>query len=86
MKTTIVDNGDCKCLACKAKTLDVDDDLFEPAQGPARIEPELPPAFRAGYDSECSEGDHISTGEMIRADGAGGYVHADGQCDGTAFL
>jgi hypothetical protein len=55
---------------------------FESADAP----PELGPIFRAGRDGECSEGDHIQEGENIRADGLGGWVHADGKCDGTDFL
>lgn len=40
--------------------------------------PKLGPAFRATFDSEadcCLMG--IEEGEMIRADGQGGWVHAD---------
>lgn len=59
---------------------DLDDDLFEPSEDP------LPPVFTATYDCECSEGDYIEAGEQIRADGQGGWVHADGKCDGTDFL
>lgn len=39
------------------------------------------PPFRAGYDGECSNcGWEIEAGDMIRADGHGGYEHTD--CEG----
>ena len=57
--------------------MDVDDDLFEPAQGPAKIEyGEVGPVFDAQYASDCSEGDEIEPGDSIRADGHGGFAHA----------
>jgi hypothetical protein len=57
--------------------MDVDDDLFEPAQGPRRIERgEVGPVFDAQYGSDCSEGDEIEPGDSIRADGHGGFAHA----------
>lgn len=50
------------------------DDLFEDSAEP------LSPAFTATYDCECSEGDWIEEGDRIRADGEGGWMHADGEC------
>lgn len=36
------------------------------------------PFFTASYDDECSAcGDDIVTGEVIRADGSGGWEHQD---------
>lgn len=56
-----------------------DDDLFdEPDDGP-----KFGPVFTATYDSddECC-GDGIESGQQIRADGAGGYIHASAECEG----
>jgi hypothetical protein len=40
-----------------------------------------PPAFAARYDGECSVCDGaIFQGDLIRADGEGGYVHAEAPC------
>ena len=44
--------------------------------GGAASEPEQP-AFEASYDGPCSAGDDISEGELIRADGDGGWIHVD---------
>jgi len=54
-------------------------DLFdEPDDGPR-----FGPVFTATYDSddECC-GDGIESGQQIRADGAGGYIHASAECEG----
>lgn len=74
---------DAPCRASgRARTVAVAgamDDLFEPADdGPV-----MGPIFKATYDSRCAEGDWITEGEDIRADGHGGYVHADSECDGS---
>jgi len=50
-----------------------DDDLFGARDSTVL---DLGPTFAAEYDSDCSDGDEIEPGEMIRADGHGGYVHA----------
>ena len=44
--------------------------------------PQPGPVFRAGYDSECASatcylGGDIEEGDDIRADGEGGFVHAE---------
>jgi hypothetical protein len=45
--------------------------------------PDVGPEFYAGYDGECSEPDCVANregaiyeGDLIRADGEGGYLHA----------
>jgi hypothetical protein len=56
---------------------DTDDDLFEPASGAPPIKYGEPgPAFSAEHRSDCSEGDEIQPGDIIRADGHGGWAHA----------
>jgi len=43
------------------------------------------PVFAATYESECPSCDErILPGEDIRADGQGGYIHADTQCERIA--
>jgi hypothetical protein len=45
-------------------------------------ERELGPVFTAVYDGEdacCGEG--IEEGQQARADGEGGWIHANGRCD-----
>lgn len=58
-----------------------DDGLFDAAEVGAP-QPELGKPFAATYAGTCAEGDWIAEGDMIRADGAGSWVHADGLCDG----
>lgn len=56
-------------------------DLFDDAPEGSR----LGPVFAATFESEdacCGEG--IEPGEDIRADGQGGWIHADDQCERLA--
>lgn len=56
-------------------------DLFDDAQDA----PRLGPVFTATYDCDdacCGEG--IYEGEQIRADGSGGWTHADDTCERLA--
>lgn len=56
-------------------------DLFDNAED----SPQLGPVFMATYDCEdacCGEG--IVVGEDIRADGSGGWIHADDGCERVA--
>lgn len=47
--------------------------------------PKFGPVFTATYESECPSCDErILPGEDIRADGQGGYIHADTQCERIA--
>jgi hypothetical protein len=52
------------------------DDWYDEPSATTGTVPAPGPVFTAAYDSECSEGDEILTGDSIRADGEGGYVHA----------
>lgn len=56
----------------------MDEDLFDDADS-------LGPIFTATFESEdaCC-GDGIVPGEKIRADGAGGWIHAVAGCEGLA--
>jgi hypothetical protein len=56
-------------------------DLFEDADGG----PQFGPVFTAEHESDdaCC-GDGIVPGEDIRADGQGGWVHADTTCERLA--
>lgn len=57
------------------------DDLFDDAAPASR----LGPVFMAEFESEdscCGEG--IVPGEDIRADGHGGWIHADDTCERLA--
>lgn len=57
------------------------DDLFEPAE-PATA---FGPVFTATYESHCASCyELIVPGEDARADGAGGWIHADDQCERIA--
>ena len=57
------------------------DDLFDDASEPVR----LGPVFMATYEGECTSCDEvIQPGEDIRADGAGGWIHADDMCEKVA--
>lgn len=62
-----------------------DDDLFEPAGPPPRKtgRDAFGPIFVAQYDNTlCSGcGDYVEPGEDLRADGTGGWVHADDECE-----
>ena len=62
-------------------------DLFvEPDATPPRRQG-LGPVFTATYESDaacCSE--PIVPGEDIRADGRGGWIHADDQCEAIALV
>ena len=47
--------------------------------------PRFGPIFMATYDGECAACDGlIAAGEDIRADGRGGWIHADDQCERVA--
>lgn len=47
--------------------------------------PRFGPVFMATYESECESCDEgIVAGEDIRADGRGGWIHADDQCERVA--
>jgi hypothetical protein len=53
----------------------------------ARPRGDLGPIFTATYESDaacCSE--VIQPGEDIRADGRGGWIHADDQCEEIALI
>lgn len=57
------------------------DDLFDDAQD----RPRFGPVFMSTYESDdtcCGEG--IVAGEDIRADGRGGWIHADAECERLA--
>jgi hypothetical protein len=57
-----------------------DDPLFKGTTAPDpsdRFGDDPGPWFLAGFDSECSHGDQIEVGEIIRADGEGGYEHRE---------
>jgi hypothetical protein len=62
-----------------------DDDLFEPAGPPPRPtgRAAFGPVFMAQYDNTLCSGchDYVELGEDIRADGLGGWVHADDMCE-----
>jgi len=46
---------------------------------------EFGPVFCAGHESECESCDEgIVPGEDIRADGRGGWIHADAMCEKVA--
>jgi hypothetical protein len=46
---------------------------------------ELGPVFVAGLESECAScPEPIEPGERARADGHGGWIHADAQCERVA--
>lgn len=48
-------------------------------------ETEFGPVFRAGFESECNGCDEgIVPGEDVRADGSGGWIHADTMCERCA--
>lgn len=56
-------------------------DLFDDAQDA----PRLGPVFTATFDSEdacCGMG--IEIGDDVRADGHGGWIHADDECERAA--
>lgn len=56
-------------------------DLFDDAEDA----PRFGPIFMATYDGECAACDGlIVAGEDIRADGRGGWIHADDQCERVA--
>jgi len=58
---------------------DVAEDLAPPAK------PRLGPIFTAAYETECEScEDPIQSGEDTRADGRGGWIHADDQCERIA--
>jgi hypothetical protein len=62
-----------------------DDDLFEPA-GPAPRKTgraAFCPVFTAQLHNTLCSGchDYVEIGEDIRADGLGGWVHADDDCE-----
>lgn len=45
----------------------------------------LGPVFTATYESECTSCDEpIAPGEDARADGSGGWIHADTMCEKAA--
>lgn len=47
--------------------------------------PRFGPIFTATYESDCESCDEgIVAGEDIRADGRGGWIHADDQCERVA--
>lgn len=47
--------------------------------------PRFGPVFMAGYECECESCDEgIVAGEDIRADGRGGWIHADTHCERMA--
>jgi hypothetical protein len=62
-----------------------DDDLFEPPGTPARKtgRAAFGPVFAAQFDNTLCSGcsDYVEPGEDIRADGLGGWVHADDDCE-----
>jgi hypothetical protein len=59
-------------------------DLFDDAEQPAG--PRFGPIFMATYESNCAScGDFILQGEGIRADGQGGWIHADDDCERMAW-
>ena len=52
---------------------------------PSPIPMTMGPVFVASYESDCPSCDEpIVPGEDIRADGHGGYIHADTQCERVA--
>lgn len=59
-----------------------DDDWYDMPTADAAEEGELGPVFVAEYesDSTCC-GDRIMPGEDARADGYGGWIHADTECE-----
>lgn len=57
------------------------DDLFDDAQDA----PSFGPVFTATYDcDDACCGDGIESGQSIRADGQGGWIYADDQCERLA--
>lgn len=60
------------------------DDASLPPKPADWVGPELGPVFVAAYetDSACC-GDMIDAGDRARADGHGGWIHANGTCDAT---
>lgn len=59
-------------------------DLIDAARRAVR---EFGPVFTATYESECDACDGaIWPGEAIRADGRGGWIHADTECEKIASL
>lgn len=53
-------------------------DLFDEPAPQSR----LGPVFLASFDSECPAcGWEIEAGDKIRADGRGGFIHADEECE-----
>jgi hypothetical protein len=49
---------------------------------PSPIPMSMGPVFMASYESDCPSCDEpILPGEDIRADGRGGYIHADTMCE-----
>jgi hypothetical protein len=78
----------CAVMGIEPKPAPALDDLYDAPEGPhpAAGDPRgLGPIFTAGHHSEdtCC-GDGIVPGEDIRADGAGGWIHADDQCEKLA--
>jgi hypothetical protein len=59
-----------------------DDDFWDMVSPPG---PSLGPIFTATYESECESCDEpIVPGEDARADGRGGWIHADTMCEKVA--
>jgi hypothetical protein len=62
-----------------------DDDLFEPPGPPTRKKGRAAfgPVFVAQLHNTLCSGcsDYVEPGEDIRADGLGGWVHADDDCE-----
>lgn len=58
------------------------DDPFDDADSELDSGPQLGPIFPAAYDSEdecCGQGLHA--GQVIRANGEGGFIHASFECE-----
>ena len=60
-----------------------EDDFWDDAE--TGLDPTLGPIFTATYESECESCEEpILPGENARADGCGGWIHADTMCEKVA--
>jgi hypothetical protein len=59
-------------------------DFYDAADAPSPRD-KFGPIFTATFDTECEScEDPIVPGEDARADGRGGWIHADDQCEKVA--